>query len=980
MRPDIYRSADFFMIRFANLPFSCMAYSENEDTTELFEFYQNQPFLQKAIAIASPDLYRALKKNPNSKAISGLIKYLIRMSSRATPFGLFSSVGLGQFGCKTSISFEISNLHIRKFLSLECLHKIIQIAHDQKDIVFQLKVMVNPQLIYKRGRIFLNQDKAIGHGIRSIKRQSSFDKIIQLAKEPVLYSELERAFLENYSLEKRKDAAKYLWKLFGYKFLVSELENPCQFLSSPEEFFKKVKGSKDFIFFKWAFLEIERPDIVELIQKQYSDIHNPLKVDTFYEDQGLSLHENVQTAVQKAVSLLCHFSRSKELPPALLKFHKYFIEKFGTDRLVPLSEVLNQSFIQQLISDELRNTEIDSTQSFISLDFLDKGVDIQYLVDKLPELSSKEIEKLPPHLEVYFELQADSIQQIDQNQFYLAVKGLSHQAGSSFGRFLYQWRKERIEKIQGLIAEERSLFSHLLFIEPIFFPQTHRAANVSIHEPLRETRLPMIYHEASENDFDLEDLFIGADLNKVYIYSKKRRKELYFSSSVMTNPLYMPPPVRFLLLLSQYQVSQLEEFVLKPFELSAYIPRVFYQNIILSPAKWRCDYPFLNLDKDASPEIVQQALLKFFEAYKVPKRVYLSQGDNHLLLNRELKFHFDIIISEFIKNKIVGFSEYRASTISGHTCEFVVPVVKNKAFRFDSKLKELYPITEQIPTESRSYLPSHEWFFGKIFLSEQDANGFIADQLGPFMRALSKKYAIDKWFYIRYFDDAFHLRVRIHAEIDVLNGKIFPEFGRWIAVMIERGDVEDFQVATYHREVERYGGSECISLAEECFFADSMSTTFLLSFKENTFPDFIRASFVIMHIFFQFYNEWKEAAQNLLYEKQWLEGLRMYNKNGIELAFSLFAEEGTQSDTSLKEAILFSEPSLKKFSSKISELENQSKLWNSKASIVNSLVHMHCNRLLGVSPELESRARAAAYYFMEKISAKKNRRNLLTCS
>jgi 5-methylthioribose kinase len=66
---------------------------------------------QEAIYLASPNLYKELKNwldlekelssSQHQKLKNTILKYYTRMSTRCTPFGLFSGVGLGKFSNET---------------------------------------------------------------------------------------------------------------------------------------------------------------------------------------------------------------------------------------------------------------------------------------------------------------------------------------------------------------------------------------------------------------------------------------------------------------------------------------------------------------------------------------------------------------------------------------------------------------------------------------------------------------------------------------------------------------------------------------------------------------------------------------------------------------------------------------------------------------------------------------------------------------
>src|SRR3989338_409382 len=76
--------------------------------SELFSFYESNSVMQEAILAASSSLFEALTKRHKSAIkqqkhlASSLLRYLSRMSTRSSPFGLFSFVSLGRWNKKTA--------------------------------------------------------------------------------------------------------------------------------------------------------------------------------------------------------------------------------------------------------------------------------------------------------------------------------------------------------------------------------------------------------------------------------------------------------------------------------------------------------------------------------------------------------------------------------------------------------------------------------------------------------------------------------------------------------------------------------------------------------------------------------------------------------------------------------------------------------------------------------------------------------------
>jgi thiopeptide-type bacteriocin biosynthesis protein len=130
-------------------------------------------------------------------------------------------------------------------------------------------------------------------------------------------------------------------------------------------------------------------------------------------------------------------------------------------------------------------------------------------------------------------------------------------------------------------------------------------------------------------------------------------------------------------------------------------------------------------------------------------------------------------------------------------------------------------------SEQREFPLGTEWVYFKLYCGVRSADRILTDAVAPLVDELMEKNLIDKWFFIRYNDPEFHLRLRFHLP-DVLN------IGQLIAIV--RAHLEEFhslgyiwklQTDTYKREMERYG-SHSIVLAESLFHYDSIACLRLL--------------------------------------------------------------------------------------------------------------------------------------------------------
>lgn len=127
----------------------------------------------------------------------------------------------------------------------------------------------------------------------------------------------------------------------------------------------------------------------------------------------------------------------------------------------------------------------------------------------------------------------------------------------------------------------------------------------------------------------------------------------------------------------------------------------------------------------------------------------------------------------------------------------------------------------------RTFIPGSEWIYIKVYTGSNTADKILVNELSKFISVLNRKKHIKKWFFIRYTDPDFHLRVRIEMKDCKFIGEVIQLFYLHFktAVMDER--VWKVQLDTYNRELERYK-EHLIELTETMFCIDSNYTLKIL--------------------------------------------------------------------------------------------------------------------------------------------------------
>lgn len=987
MNDTLFNSADFFMVRNALLPFKTyFEMDEHPNPSEaLFDFYFNHSLFQEAIAIASPALHKSISPDKSSweKVYPSVLKYFLRMISRVTPFGLFSSVGWGHFADISELKFSFSSLKKSVKPDMEWVQSFNQALYANLEVLKKLYVMANPAVIKDKSRFCLikKQTSKTSKDLISINRTTFSEKALQLAKEPLLYSHLENQLFDHFSDFDKEKVSSCLLQMFHQEYLLSELsirlDTPFKLEKLKEIFPLDLDPLIE------AFNDYSEKGIVELqkllhLLEPKETIPYPLHVDSFQWGNERKLNRCIQDDICRAATamLLLNQKTRANNETSLEKYRKDFIEKYGPARLVPILDLLdNIKGLGVPLWNEPAGALSSSNWWEKSLTKqIPEEIIIDDLIHKLSKEAQKTAEKAPLSLEIYFDILANSEADIDEGKYTILINPIvaSAQAGNTFGRFFsgFEDSPSKVESMRTFLQEEGSLLEGVAFVEASFVPESQRTANVAFFEKIREFQIQFHYHEPADNILKIDDIYVGSTLDRFFLYSKTLKKELHISLSTAINPSFAPTPLKLMLEICQSRFDPFSPNIWQGMENKFnQLPRVKFRNTILSPRRWYFDLSFFNLK--AQDKLDQKAIEKMiamaFQTLAVPELVYLIHFDHRLLLKWKNKDHLKLLSQHFIANKEITLFEHLqgkgnlpvTSEKGSHASEFVLPLMKKQIYK--SKRIDPYYSTDAMPIQDRF---ATQWIYAKLFLPEENEPHFLKKILPSFV----ENDLIQKWFYVRYSEGKSHIRLRL---LPKASNSLLTSLYDWAKDLLLQGEISDFSTHIYEREIERYGGIECIELAEDLFSADSNSSLYLQNISEQnptSLPLFALSALAIIHYLIIFSEGDLKACTQLLSsseeDKKLLSGSRDSLKVFSNLAHQLFVDKPSDIENPLlfhldQAFSLLKEP-IQIYNKRVLELENR---WQ----IYDSILHMHCNRLMGIQHESEKKARVTAYYILKKM-------------
>ena len=121
----------------------------------------------------------------------------------------------------------------------------------------------------------------------------------------------------------------------------------------------------------------------------------------------------------------------------------------------------------------------------------------------------------------------------------------------------------------------------------------------------------------------------------------------------------------------------------------------------------------------------------------------------------------------------------------------------------------------------RNCYPGDRWLFIKVYGGVVMCDRLMVNTIYPLLQKLIKTGVITRWFYIRYSDPEYHLRVRVELADLHDASAVIRLFNKKLASLCDDRRLHKMVIDTYEREVERYGET-IMDLTETLFYHDSV--------------------------------------------------------------------------------------------------------------------------------------------------------------
>ena len=684
---------------------------EIKDDDSVFKKKFSESLIQEAIYVASPSLYIILKKwldgkleddKKIEKLKTSLLKYLTRMSSRCTPFGLYAGYSVGAFADENNILIS-NNTNHRKYTKLDMFY-LISLTNDlikNEKIKSSIRFYTNSTLYSYHNELRYIEYKYYGlkrsHEIVSVEKTVILDFLLDFSKEGHLITEIANNLITKYPDVEYHEALDYINQIIENQLLVSELEplvvgldyfNHLRQLISKIEDINEIKNVIEKVAKKIQKLDLQ----IESKISSYNEIETLLhELNTRFDPKYLfqtdlkiatqtnTLDKKAIKDIREGIILLNHLSPYME-NYFLQNFKKKFIEKFGESE-IPLSIALDSdsgilykeslyhnilpddSFINQIVlnkkrtTDDLRLNKIDLyLHEKILESYRKDSLSIILNKDEFP-LSNNRWNDLPETMSFLTEfIVRDGIQKI-------VLNGGGNSTGANlFGRF--SLADTEIDQFCKKILEvDKKNNTGTILAEIGHLPEA-RIGNVASRSEFYDYEIPYLAksNKKFENQIPVSDLAVSVNhYGEITLRSISKNKKVTprlinaHSFSNNSTPIY-----HFLCDLQTQNKRRgvfLETSSLS--KIFKYIPRVEYKNIILKKASWTFTSQDISLFfKKVSFDQLKNDIETFRKEWKIPRYINVIEGDNQLLIDLENSKSFNVMLDVVLKKDKVLFEEF----------------------------------------------------------------------------------------------------------------------------------------------------------------------------------------------------------------------------------------------------------------------------------------------------------------------------------
>ncbi|MFB9235036.1 lantibiotic dehydratase [Plantactinospora siamensis] len=713
------------------------------------------------------------------RLVQSAVRYLLRWTTRATPFGTFAGVAPVRFGDRAAV--HLGEAH-RAVSRPDGQFIAEQTARAEQDLAtLRTVAVVTNSVGYRRGDRWVLPCAHAGADRRwdlEVRLTGPIRAAIQAAWTPVRFADLAATVA---APTRVADAERLLADLVHTGVLLSALRPPMT-ATDPAAYVAR----------HYVIPEPGRRTAVDL-----------------RADIAVTLPPPVLHEAERAASTLVAVAPPPT--PGWTEYHNAFIERWGPGAAVPIRDVLNVLGFPA----GYRGSTRRAPALFTARDRLLGQVSQQAALDGCAELVLDDAligqlrgndDRPPiPHTELRFTLAAETTRDLDRGAFTLTVLSGSRHAGVAAARFLHLLSPAELGGFQ-------QIYQHLPTVLP-------GAAPLQLSGPPLDARLTAVtrtpellpvlplgdFHPAPP--YTIEDLAVTGDGHRLWLVSAAAGQPvepLLFNSVLL--PTLQQPMMRFLTEIWTAWTAPCSRFDWGHASSQPFLPRLRRGRTIVHPARWTIDHTTLPGAGTAWPQW-RDAWQRHRHQRHIPQQVLVGDDDIRLRLDLDNHTHLAVLRDHLDRHPRTVISEAPGSAgwIGERPAELLLTLT--------------HPALAARPARSARTATNVQHWPGRSRWLEAHLHGRLDDILTD-LAARPADHLPAGWWFLRYPHPEPHLRLRIPLPDSDWFADIARHLTGWVQHLHDDALVHDYSLHPYRPET-RHGAAATLAAAERVFAADS---------------------------------------------------------------------------------------------------------------------------------------------------------------
>jgi lantibiotic biosynthesis protein len=818
------------------------------------------PDVEWALYLASPELHRALREaqrrgsnDPDSQVVAlRVLAYLVRMGFRPTPYGLFAGVALARAGGETTLALDAA-WHTSTRFDAEWMGDRVRPLERRAFTDGSLRVCF-ADAVFERGRRLYLVGQRTPESSEIL--EADHDALVSVELTPVLAAIRAQtatpvttgalaAHVAELAGAAADDAMRLLLSLWESGFLISELAltpgaDPLgaatRLVNDLDPALGVALGDV-----RGQAARLDATPVAELPPPSSSGlaasaalfgttVAKMLQIDALASLTG-ALGEHVVRTAERYAELMLRGGYAVEHA----RFRELFARAFdGHERLVPLMDFVEAAMslrgepqadiaprvpkpertrvLGDLVSRALRDGRLE-----VELD--DRAREVLY--PALPDEG-----ELPISLDVAFQVIASDVESVAAGRYVLCPSGLT--AGTP--------RNSVIARFAGALGydmrSDGPAEPGIVDAELIYSARQERADNLGARCATCEFEIaPGMFPspDGSPRRIALSDIYVGLDREgRFALHSASLGRRIRVRQTSMLSWRLLAPPVCYVLrLVAEDGARALSPFDWGPFHEMPFRPRVRDGNIVLSPAAWR----IADVLTPVAPDLAEfeRSVRAFAASAKLPRYVSMVESYNKFLVDLESPSGIALFHDQLKRAKSAVHLEeaipapgqtWLAGPDGTHVAEIVV------GFDVDAP-RRAHEAVRPVAAAARLSGPAGEWLYAQLSASLQSMDTLLRTEIAALVHEL--ELGAEPWFFVRYAIPEPHLRLRFRLRDERKRRSAIERFER----MTAQQSIRRYALATYERELERYGGPESLAQIERVFAVSSRWALIRLRLKHK---------------------------------------------------------------------------------------------------------------------------------------------------